>query len=257
MKQELERIFLMLDLLYPQLDLHAAHLGLQSNSVTVHDNALEFLDNVLKSQLRGMLVPLLDGKITVGERARMANRLVRAKIENQEQAVAALVTSDDPWLRSCGAYAIGTLGIRSLEAELNRCLGDSDPQLQETARAAKQRLEQSVRVARETPAMTSSARRELLPLCDVDHSAMVEASLEDRSIAQQFLAYCCQTSGCTRAYTPSQGYFNMEGGRILLDQLGKQSCPTCDASMYLAAYIPETENEKWRCTQCGQERLVA
>jgi len=25
----------------------------------------------------------------------------------------------------------------------------------------------------------------------------------------------------------------------------------------LAAYIPETENEIWRCTQCGQERLVA
>jgi hypothetical protein len=104
-----------LDLLYPHLDLHAAYLGLQSNSATVYDNALEFLDNVLKSQLRDMLVPLLDGKITVAERARMANRLVRAKIENQEQAVAALVTSDDPWLRSCGAYAIGTLGIRSSE----------------------------------------------------------------------------------------------------------------------------------------------
>ncbi len=257
MKQELERIFRMLDLLYPHLDLHAAYLGLQSNSVTVHDNALEFLDNVLKSQLRDMLVPLLDGKITVAERTRMANRLVRAKIENKEQAVAALVTSDDPWLRSCGAYAIGTLGIRSLEGELNRCLSDSDPKLQETARAAKQRLEQSIRVAQETSAMTSSARRDLQPLCDVDHSAMVEASLEERSIAQQFLAYCCQTSGCTRAYTPSQGYFNVESGRMLLDQFGKQSCPTCEARMYLAAYIPETENEIWRCTQCGQERLVA
>jgi len=257
MKQELERIFRMLDLLYPQLDLHAAYLSLQSNSVTVHDNALEFLDNVLKSQLRDMLVPLLDGKITVAERARMANRLVRAKIENQEQAVAALVTSDDPWLRSCGAYAIGTLGIRSLEGELNRCLSDSDPQLQETAHAAKQRLEQSGRVARETSAMTSSARRDLQPLCDVDQSAMVEAGLEERSIAQRFFAYCCQRSGCTRAYTPSQGYFNVQGGRILLDQFGKQSCPTCEASMYLAAYILETDNETWRCPQCGQERLVA
>jgi hypothetical protein len=257
MKQELERIFRVLDLLYPHLDLRAAYLGLQSNSVTVYDNALEFLDNVLKSQLRNMLVPLLDGKITVAERARIANRLVRARIESQEEAVAALVTSDDPWLRSCGAYAIGTLGIRSLEGELNRCLSDSDPQLRETTRAAKRRLQQSVRAARETSAMTNSARPDLQPLCDVDYSGMVEASLEDRSIAQQFLAYCCQTSGCTRAYAPSQGYFNMEGGRILLDQFGKQSCPTCEASMYLAAYIPETENETWRCTQCGQERLLA
>ena len=34
--------------------------------------------------------------LKVAERTRVANRLVRAKIENKEQAVAALVTSDDP-----------------------------------------------------------------------------------------------------------------------------------------------------------------
>jgi hypothetical protein len=141
MRQELERIFRLLGLLYPHLDIHSAYLGLQSKNVSVHDNALEFLDNVLKPQLREMLVPLLDGKITVHERARLAQRLVHTKIENQEQAVVALVTCDDPWLRSCGAYAIGTLGMRSLEGELNRCLNDADPLLRETARAAKLRLQ--------------------------------------------------------------------------------------------------------------------
>jgi hypothetical protein len=88
-----------------------------------------------------MLVPLLDSKITVAERAKIAQRLVRTNIENQEQAVAELVASDDPWLKSCGAYAIGTLGIRSLEGQLDRCLNESDPLLRETARAAKLRLE--------------------------------------------------------------------------------------------------------------------
>ena len=140
-QQELERIFRLLGLLYPHLDLHAAYLGLQSESVSVHGNALEFLDTVLKSQLRDMLMPLLDGKITVGERARLANRLVGTKIESREHAVVALVTSDDPWLRSCGAYAIGNFGLKSLEGELNRCLNDADPLLRETARAAKLRLE--------------------------------------------------------------------------------------------------------------------
>jgi AAA family ATP:ADP antiporter len=141
MQQELERIFRLLGLLYPRLAVHSAYLGLQSKNVSVYDNALEFLDNVLKPQLREMLVPLLDGKITVPERALLAQRLVRAKIENQEQAVAALVTSDNPWLRSCGAYAIGMFGMRSLEGELNRCLNDTDPLLRETARAAKLLLE--------------------------------------------------------------------------------------------------------------------
>ncbi len=116
-------------------------MGLQSTNVSVHDNALEFLDNVLKSQLREMLVPLLDSKVTVAERGQIAQRLVRSKIESQEQAVAELVASDDPWLKSCGAYAIGSLGIRSLEDQLDRCLNESDPLLRETARAAKLRLE--------------------------------------------------------------------------------------------------------------------
>jgi AAA family ATP:ADP antiporter len=141
MQQELERIFRLLNLLHPHLDLHSAYVGLQSTSVSVHDNALEFIDNVLKSQLRDMLVPLLDSKITVAERAELAHRLVRSKIESQEQAVAELVASDDPWLKSCGAYAIGTLGIKSLADQLDRCLNESDPLLRETARAAKLRLE--------------------------------------------------------------------------------------------------------------------
>jgi HEAT repeat protein len=144
MQQELERVFRLLGLLYPHLDVHSAYLGLQSKNVSVHDNALEFLDNVLRPQLREMLVPLLDGKITVHERAHLAQRLVHTRIENQEQAVAALVTSDDPWLRSCGAYAVGAFGLKSLEGQLNRCLNDSDPLLRETARVAKLRLEAQV-----------------------------------------------------------------------------------------------------------------
>jgi hypothetical protein len=79
------------------------------------------------------------------QRAATADRLLQAKVENQEQAVQALVTSEDPWLRSCGTYAIGTLGMKSLEGELNRCLNDPDPLLRETARAAKQRLEEFAR----------------------------------------------------------------------------------------------------------------
>jgi AAA family ATP:ADP antiporter len=140
-QQELARIFRLLGLLYPHLDLQSAYFGLQSNNVTVYDNALEFLENVLKSQLRGMLVPLLDGKVSPRERAGIAERFVRTRVESREQAVAELVASDDPWLKSCGAYAIGSLGIKSLEAELSRCLEHPDPLLRETARTAKLRLE--------------------------------------------------------------------------------------------------------------------
>lgn len=139
--QERERIFRLLGLLYPHVDLHSVHFALQSKSPTVYDNALELLDNVLKSPMRAILVPLLDGKVSPQERARIGERLVRTKVENREQAVAELVGSDDPWLKSCGAYAIGTFALKSLESELAPCLEHPDPLLRETARAAKHRLE--------------------------------------------------------------------------------------------------------------------
>ena len=105
-QQELERVFRLLGLSYPHLDLHSVYFGLQSKNATVYDNALEFLEN---SQSRAILVPLLDGKMSPKQRARIAERFVREKVGNREQAVAKLVASDDAWLQSCGAYAIPTL----------------------------------------------------------------------------------------------------------------------------------------------------
>ena len=86
----------------------------------------------------------------MAERVELANRLVRNKIETQEQAVSALVSSDDPWLKACGAYAIGTLGLKSLETELSDCLQHADPLLRETARAAKLRLKSTPHAAGST-----------------------------------------------------------------------------------------------------------
>jgi AAA family ATP:ADP antiporter len=140
MDLELERIFRLLGLLYPRYDLHSAYFGLQSSDPVVHDNALEFLDNILRPQLRSVLVPLLDSGVSVAERVRLAHTLVGTKIESREQAVAALLASEEPWLKSCGAYAVGRLDLRQLESELDRCLEHEDPLLRETARQAKLRL---------------------------------------------------------------------------------------------------------------------
>jgi AAA family ATP:ADP antiporter len=138
--QEVERIFRLLGLLYPQQDLYSAYFGIQSKDPVIHDNALEFLDNVLKPQLRNMLVPLLDSAVSIEERVKLANQYVGREVQSREEAVAELIASDDPWLKSCGAYAIGTLGLKSLAQELDRCLEHHDPLLREAARQAKLRL---------------------------------------------------------------------------------------------------------------------
>jgi ATP:ADP antiporter, AAA family len=141
MKLEVERIFGVLDLLYPSHDVSSAYVALQSKSMTLRENALELLDHVLKTESRKMLVSLLDTKVSLAERVTIANRLVPAKIENLQQAIAVLVASNDPCLRSCGACAVGILGLKSLEHELDRCLDHPDPLLRETALQAKSRLQ--------------------------------------------------------------------------------------------------------------------
>jgi AAA family ATP:ADP antiporter len=141
MNQEVERIFRLLKILFPHFDLHSAYFGLQSSNPVVHDNSLEFLESILKPQLRSLLIPLLDSEVGVPERVRLANRLVGAGVDSQEEAVSMLLVSEDPWLKSCAAYAIGTLGLKSLEAELDKWIDAPDPLLRETARQAKEQLE--------------------------------------------------------------------------------------------------------------------
>jgi hypothetical protein len=46
------------------------------------------------------LLPLIDNQVSEAERAQIGERLIGAAIESSEEAVALLLTSSDPWLRS-------------------------------------------------------------------------------------------------------------------------------------------------------------
>ena len=143
MEKELERIFRLLKLIYPTQDLHSAYVGVQSTNAVVHDNALEFLENILVPELRGLLIPLLDSNVSVSQRVGLANRILGTNVGSQEEAVASLISSEDPWLRSCGAYAIGALRLQGFDQALARLADDADPLLKETARQALMRLREA------------------------------------------------------------------------------------------------------------------
>jgi ATP:ADP antiporter, AAA family len=140
MEQELDRIFRLMGLLLPHVGLHDAYIGLRSKDELVRANSLELLDNVLQPELRQLLVPLLDSQVTTAERIELANRLVGAPLDSAEQAVATLLSSEDPWLRSSAIYAVGALQLHELRDELDRFETDPDPVLKQSVRAARRRL---------------------------------------------------------------------------------------------------------------------
>jgi AAA family ATP:ADP antiporter len=140
MEQELERIFRLMNLLYTEEGLHDAYVGLRASNPAIRANALEFLDNVLKPELRPLLVPLLDAQVSIDERIQIADRLVGAPVETTEQAIGTLLASEDSWLRSCAVYAVGTLQLHALEGALRRFEISGDVVLQESIRVARRRL---------------------------------------------------------------------------------------------------------------------
>jgi AAA family ATP:ADP antiporter len=140
MEQEIERIFRVMALLLPHAGLHDAYVGLRSSNPVVRANAIEFLDNVLKPELRQLLVPLLDSQVTVEEKIALANRIVGAPLETPEQAITTLLASEDPWLRSCAVYAIGAMHLEALEPELDRFAQAADPAMRQAVENARRRL---------------------------------------------------------------------------------------------------------------------
>lgn len=143
MTQEVERIFRLVKLLFPANDMHSAFVGLQSDNRMVHDNALEFVETVLKPQLRELLVPLLDRDVGTEQRVLLANHVLGTSVASREEAVAMLALSTDPWLQSCAAYAIGAFELQGLASELERWIAAEDPLLRETARHAVRQLERA------------------------------------------------------------------------------------------------------------------
>ena len=142
--QEIERIFRILSLLYPETDFRSAHYGLRSSDPTGRDHALEFLEMVLDRDLRKHLVALLDPTTPLDERVAPMLRHTGVEAPTARELVAALVESEDPWLKACGISSVGALGLREHAGQVEACLDAADELLRETARAAKRQLAASI-----------------------------------------------------------------------------------------------------------------
>ena len=144
-RQEAERIFRLLKILYPERDMHSAFVGLQADDPVVQDNAIEFLDSILSPQLRVLLVPLFDRGVSIAQRGHLANGLLGASLGDREEAIAVMMLSQDPWLQSCAAYAIGELRLTRFAAQLKEWTAHSDPLLRATAIDAAGKLSAAAR----------------------------------------------------------------------------------------------------------------
>jgi AAA family ATP:ADP antiporter len=134
--REVERIFRLMKLLFPTVDFENAYRGIRSSDPVAHANALEFLDNTLSPTLRSLVLPVIDSEISAAERIRLADSFLNTQLTTREEAVAALVHTEDPWLKSCAAYAIRKLGLTAFQRDVDRWVADPDPFLRKRLQEA-------------------------------------------------------------------------------------------------------------------------
>jgi HEAT repeat protein len=74
------------------------------------------------------------------QRGHLANGLVGAALGDREEAIEVMMLSQDPWLKSCAAYAIGELRLRRFVPQLREWADHPDPLLRATVADALGKL---------------------------------------------------------------------------------------------------------------------
>jgi AAA family ATP:ADP antiporter len=128
----MERIFRLLGLAYPPEDIYSAYLGIVSDRKAMRASAVEFLDNLLKSDLKKYLLPIVD-EVSMDLAARRGRELFGIAIFTRDEAVRFVLESADPWLRACAIFAAGDSVSGEVEERVRAAARDSDRIVRETA----------------------------------------------------------------------------------------------------------------------------
>jgi hypothetical protein len=135
MEQGLIRVFRGLGLLYPPNDILAAYRGITSSTPKLRGNAMEYLENALHADHRGLVLPLVEPS----EDARLTFVAGRYKLGPMAygESLAAILTGDDGWLRAVALYVVGSRREREMMPLVDANLATPDPRVRDAARWAR------------------------------------------------------------------------------------------------------------------------
>jgi AAA family ATP:ADP antiporter len=125
LEQAVERLFRLLGLRYPPVEIYSAYLAWQTRRSEELGAALEFLDETLDRDLKRVVLPMLDEPTHVHE---FGKRLFGCEPQTAESAIRELIASGDPWIVACAIAAARELKLSGLVPEI-QCAsrGASEP----------------------------------------------------------------------------------------------------------------------------------
>jgi len=124
--KNLERIFRLLGMKYSPKDMIDAYLGLMSQTAKLKAISIEFLDNILETQLKRILIPIVEAvrpELMLEGKSRQAKRVKT----DEPESIQSLLLSHDNWLKACTIYLIATLNYKEFFDSIQELFHSGDP----------------------------------------------------------------------------------------------------------------------------------
>jgi AAA family ATP:ADP antiporter len=119
------RIFKLLTLLYPPVDIDAARWTLEQGDARGRSSASEYLDNILSAPLRKQVLPVLED-MRREERVRRGNLLLKTRPRDVEETLLQLINDDDPVTAAAAIDVVRTQKMWSLADDVEHVLAHRD-----------------------------------------------------------------------------------------------------------------------------------
>ena len=120
-----DRIYRLLGLLYPWKDVAAARRAIEHGDTRARANALEYLDNILSTQLRHRVLPVLE-EMPTEEKVRRGNVLLKTRPRDVEDTLLELINDDDQVVASAAIDLVGQKEMWSLADDIEHVLAHRD-----------------------------------------------------------------------------------------------------------------------------------
>ena len=122
----IDRIFRLLGLLYSAKDLAAVRKALRSSDARMRSGAMEYLDNLLKGDVRRRVMVLLED-MPADERVRRGNVIFKTRVRDVEDTLAQLVHDEDQVIAAAAIQLVEQRQMWTLADDLEHALAHRDP----------------------------------------------------------------------------------------------------------------------------------
>lgn len=123
--RNVDRLYRVLGLLYPWKDIAAARWAIERGDARARSSAFEYIDNILGSQLRSRLMPVIE-EMPLDEKVRRANSVLKTRPRNVEETLLQLINDDDQVVAAVAIDLIREKEIWSLTDDVEFVLEHRD-----------------------------------------------------------------------------------------------------------------------------------